>query len=153
MEKRETENPKQPQCGAQSHEPWDHDLSQNQQLDTQPTKPPRCPTSRFLEASDKMDTFLVLGSPEIESMRKHLKHPEILSWTPSKRQAESSFSPREGEANFRCSGKRTAHISFPLSTCQLLKEKAPVSELGKQKREKVNQDPQSHCEFPAWNSL
>ena len=44
---RERENPKQAPCcqprarhGAQSHEPGDHDLSQNQELDTLPTEPP-----------------------------------------------------------------------------------------------------------------
>ena len=46
---RERENPKQAvcwqdraHCGAQSHKPWDHDLSQNQEWDAQPTEPPRC---------------------------------------------------------------------------------------------------------------
>ena len=48
---RETENPKQAgsvlsaqsPAGAQSHEPRDHDLSQDQELDAYPTEPPRCP--------------------------------------------------------------------------------------------------------------
>ena len=47
---RERENPKQaPICqhrargGARTHEPWDHDLSWNQESDAQPTEPPRRP--------------------------------------------------------------------------------------------------------------
>ena len=46
----ERENLKQApccQCGAQrraqTHKPQDHDLSQNQESNTQPTEPPRCP--------------------------------------------------------------------------------------------------------------
>ena len=46
------ENPKQvPHCqhrawhGARTQEPWDHDLNQNQELDTYLTEPPRCPLS------------------------------------------------------------------------------------------------------------
>ena len=48
--KRETKNPKQApccqhwaRCGAQSHKPQDHDLSQNQESEAQPTERPRCP--------------------------------------------------------------------------------------------------------------
>ena len=44
------ENPKQAphcqqgaQCGAWTHEPWDHDLSWNLQLDASSTEPPRYP--------------------------------------------------------------------------------------------------------------
>lgn len=29
--------------GAWSHDPWDHDPSQNHELDAQATEPPRCP--------------------------------------------------------------------------------------------------------------
>ena len=36
-------------CWAQSHKPWDHDLSQNQELDAQSTEPPRCPNSETLK--------------------------------------------------------------------------------------------------------
>ena len=46
----ERENPKQAlhcqpraRCGAQSYEPQDHDLSQNQESDAQPTEASRCP--------------------------------------------------------------------------------------------------------------
>ena len=53
-EGRDRENPKQAlccqhkaQCGAQSHELWDHDLSWNQKSDTQPTEPARHPLSYF----------------------------------------------------------------------------------------------------------
>ena len=35
-------------CGAQTHKPWDHDPSQNQESDAQPTEPLRCPLI-FLE--------------------------------------------------------------------------------------------------------
>ena len=50
----ERENPKQlqalscqhrAQCGAQTHELQDHDLSRNQESDAQRTEPPRCPCS------------------------------------------------------------------------------------------------------------
>ena len=46
---RERENPKQALCSAWSltrdlnPQPWDHDLSPNQELDTQWTEPPRRP--------------------------------------------------------------------------------------------------------------
>ena len=42
------------QCGTQTHKPWDHDLSQNQELDAQPTEPPRqvpCHHEDFLMSS------------------------------------------------------------------------------------------------------
>ena len=46
----ESTNPKQvPNCqhralhGARTHEPWDHDLSRNQDSDASPTEPPRRP--------------------------------------------------------------------------------------------------------------
>jgi len=31
------------QCAARSHDPWDHDLRWNQELDAQPTEPPKRP--------------------------------------------------------------------------------------------------------------
>ena len=37
----------EPRSGAQTHKPWDRDLSQDQESDTQPTEPPRCPNSKF----------------------------------------------------------------------------------------------------------
>ena len=46
---REGENPKQDppyqckaRCGARTHKLWNHDLSQNQELDPEPTEPPWC---------------------------------------------------------------------------------------------------------------
>ena len=44
---RERENLKQAPCSPWSSSPrtWDHDPSQNQELDAQPTEPPRCPLS------------------------------------------------------------------------------------------------------------
>ena len=45
---RQNENLKQAACSAHSltqgliPQPWDHDLSGNQELDTQPTESPRC---------------------------------------------------------------------------------------------------------------
>ena len=49
---RERENSKQvphcqcrAPCGARTHKPRDHDLSQNQELDAQSPEPPRCPAS------------------------------------------------------------------------------------------------------------
>ena len=53
--KRERENPKKAPhcqhrawCRAWAHEPWDHDLSWNQESDTQPTKPFGCPFIHLL---------------------------------------------------------------------------------------------------------
>ena len=52
--KREKENPKQAlhcECRrryrAWTHKPWDHDVSWNQESDTSPTEPPRCPLIIF----------------------------------------------------------------------------------------------------------
>ena len=52
---RERENPKQAlhsrhkcQCMAWTQELWDHDLSQNQELDVQQTEPPRCPSQPLI---------------------------------------------------------------------------------------------------------
>ena len=33
---------------ARSHEPWDHDLSRNQESDDQPTEPPRWPPGSLM---------------------------------------------------------------------------------------------------------
>ena len=54
LRERERENPKwalclqcrtqfrAPQHKAESHKPWDHDLSRNQESDAEPTEPPTC---------------------------------------------------------------------------------------------------------------
>ena len=50
---RKRENIKQPPHSVQSltqgliPRPWDHDLSRNQELDAQPTEPPRHPSVNF----------------------------------------------------------------------------------------------------------
>ena len=37
------------QCGARTHEPWDHYLSPNQESNSQPTEPPRHSNFHFLK--------------------------------------------------------------------------------------------------------
>ena len=43
----------EPDTGPSNNRPWDHDLSRNQELDTQPTEPPRCPYMIQLIWNDK----------------------------------------------------------------------------------------------------
>ena len=51
---RERENVKQASCSKQSPkqglilQPWDHDISQNEESGTQPTEPPRRPTKTWI---------------------------------------------------------------------------------------------------------
>lgn len=44
-------------CGAQSHDPWYHDLSQHQDSDAQSTEPHRHPKTIFIPNDDILNTF------------------------------------------------------------------------------------------------
>ena len=49
------------QCEAQCNDPWDHDLSRNQESDTQPIEPPRNPCSYFSITLELIFEFLILA--------------------------------------------------------------------------------------------
>ena len=50
----------QPQHGAETHEPWDHDLSSSQELVAQLTEPPECPSQQHFDAAREDIAVLVL---------------------------------------------------------------------------------------------
>ena len=74
----ERENPKQAlcyqhraPCRALSWEPWDHNLSRNQQPDTKPTEPPRLilkPKCVFLIFKNFINVYLFLREQERQSL-------------------------------------------------------------------------------------
>ena len=82
-QKEEQKNLEQTPSWAQSlmwdliSQPWGHDLSWNQESDTQPTEPPRCPTFSFLYN----DTSLLEKFGELWKKNKKKNH----LWYPSQK--------------------------------------------------------------------
>ena len=76
----EVKNVQQVLCWVQSvvwgsvSRPWDHDLSQNQKLNTQLTEPPRCPTCETLNS-----TFWVWNTV-LKFMLQFIKEQHLSEW-------------------------------------------------------------------------